>query len=197
LWRGTLNRFSELHPSKTKKGAIVTVLSKDLDAAATAVLAGRDVKPPTGTSVHALINGDDRIEVAFTLWTSVRNSAAKTAGAAASKLDSSLVKAATSLEDAPENVLVALPMEAMPYLENIMRQDPCAAAVLLGGGQGEAAPEGVKAAFWAQYSTSTETLRNKFPLRAALVDKAGASPAVEGIEAAATAATILSGQLFQ
>ncbi len=197
LWRGTLNRFSELHPSKSKDGAIVTVLSKDLDAAAATVLEGRKVQVPAGTSVHALITADDRIEVAYALWTSVRNSAAKAAGVAPASLTKDRVKAATSIEGAPANVLVSLPAEALPYMENILRQDPCATAVLLGGRQSEDAPAGVKNAFWSHYSTSIESLRNKFPLRASLVDKSGASPAVEGLDSAATASSILSGKLFE
>ena len=197
LWRGTLNRFSEQNPSKAKKGAIVTVLSKDLDAAATAVLAARKVQVPAGTSVHALVTADDRIEVAFALWGSVRSSSAKAAGVTPTALKADLVGAATSITGAPENVLVSLPVEAVPYLENIMRQDPCATAVLLGGGQGEQQPAETTASFWAQYTTSIESLRNKFPLRAALVDKAGGSPVPEGVEGAATAASVLSGELFQ
>ena len=171
-WMGVMDMWGAKHPGDSKAALRMTLTSENVDDAASSVLSARGVKPEDGASVHQLVVEDDRTEVAWGLWTAVRTSAATTAGVEKSVLESNLVQRVSEIPGAPEHVLVSAPAEALQYLPNFLRMDPCASAIILADDSGEA-PKGMSSSAWSQYVSAAQKLRSTFITRVSLLDAKG------------------------
>lgn len=193
VWRGAVNTFAEKHPvpakdstsPSDKSGSLITITSKNMREATEKVLRANGVStmPADNSALYGLVTEDDRPEIAWELWNSIRDTSAtgdaKSAG---------WIKKIESIPSAPGHVLASAPSEVLPFLPTILREDPCASAIIVGGDGGAGGQ------LWDEYTTSAKVLREKFPIRVAVVDKEGQTMLPDGAsDKAATADKVLQG----